>query len=123
MASESRAAANGIKSAGVGSVSASVGDGPSTANNANHTNANVNSNANNNSNQAKKQWHWLNWVRFFPPNGRSSSNARVVPKSSEVKLCLLEFTSHHACILYNTLCPNHHHPRKVEIGPLENCLL
>ena len=99
MASESRAAANGIKSAGVGSVSASVGDGPSTANNANHTNANlnsnVNSNANNNSNQAKKQWHWLNWVRFFPPNGRSSSNARVVPKSSEVKFYLFKTTGQH----------------------------
>ncbi len=77
------AAANGVKTTGVGSVSASVGDGPpdsAAGDAAGHLN-------HNNNNGAKKQWHWLNWLRLFPASGRNSSSARVVPKSSEVICC------------------------------------
>ena len=95
MASERRTTANGVKTTGIGSVSASVsGDNnrPNNNHNNNVTGRNEESSAVGGSaaaapgGAAKKQWQWLQWLKIFPPNGRNSASARVVPKSSEV-LC------------------------------------
>ena len=93
MASDRRTAANGVKTTGIGSVSASVSGDNNRPNN-NHNNnvgsrneesSAVGDSAGARGGAGKKQWQWLQWMKIFPPNGRNSASARVVPKSSEVR--------------------------------------
>ena len=90
MATETHATANGVKTTGIGSVSAAV-SGENRPNNNHNQNNNISSTEQEAGGSgpgsvaaAKKQWRWLSWMRIFPPNGRNSASARVVPKSSEV---------------------------------------